>query len=214
MTDIWAVCRDQSRGVEAGCRIGQLRESLGLPFLFGDVPQAFLEPGHLAEPLHLVGFVESFPGVRLNLEEARYLGVVHAQHGAAQAGMLVLARCAVGSFAGAQRHLPEAEMVTEFLPLGVGRFAVFEGGAPGASLIDVAAVLVDDCRLPGGWDHLIARGMGPLWRVIEDARWGGLGQVRRCGCVGGRTVLRRPGCGLRQSVGRWLIGLAACRRSW
>ena len=57
--------------VEAGCRIGQLRESLGLPFLLGDVPQAFLEPGHLAEPLHLVGFVESFPGVGLDLEEAR-----------------------------------------------------------------------------------------------------------------------------------------------
>ena len=71
-----------------------------------------------------------------------------------------------------------------------------------------------DCRLPGGWDHLIARGMGPPWRVNEDARWGGLGQARRCGCVGGRTVLRRPGCGLRQSVGRWPIGLAACRRSW
>lgn len=45
------------------------------------------------------------------------------------------------------------------------------------------------CRLPGGWDHLIATRMGPPWRVIEDAGRGGLGQVGR-GCVGGRTVLR------------------------
>lgn len=49
---------------------------------------------------------------------------------------------------------------------------------------------VEICRLPGGWDHLIARGMGPPWRVIEDAGRGGLGQVVRVVCVGGRTVLR------------------------
>ena len=116
---------------------------MGLPFLLGDVPQAVLQPGHLAEPLHLVGFFESFPGVGLDLEEARHLGGVHAEHWAAEAGVLMLTWCAVGPFAGAKRHLPEAEMVSELLPFDVGGFAVFIGGAPGASLIDVAAVMVD-----------------------------------------------------------------------
>ena len=46
------------------------------------------------------------------------------------------------------------------------------------------------CRLPGSWDHLIASGMGPPWRVIEDARRVRLGQADRVECVGGRTVLR------------------------
>ena len=39
------------------------------------------------------------------------------------------------------------------------------------------------CRLPGRWDHLIARGMGPPWRVIEDARRGGLGQLGGSGAL-------------------------------
>lgn len=46
------------------------------------------------------------------------------------------------------------------------------------------------CRLPRRWDHLVARGMGPPWRVIEDGPRGGLGQAGRVGCVVGRTVLR------------------------
>jgi mutator family transposase len=43
-----------------------------------------------------------------------------------------------------------------------------------------------------GWSlqMSLARGMGPPWRVIEDARRVPLGQADRVECVGGRTVLR------------------------
>jgi hypothetical protein len=75
----------------ACCRVGQLLESLGLPLLLGDVPQAFLESGHFAEPLHLVGFFESFLGVGLDLEEPRHLGGIHAEHRTAEAPLTELA---------------------------------------------------------------------------------------------------------------------------
>ena len=127
-------------------------ESFGLPFLLRDVAQALLESGYFAEPLHLVGFFESFLGVGLDLEEPRHLGGIHPQHRAAKARVLVLAWCSVWPFAGAERDLAEAEVVAELLPFDVGRFAVFLAGSPCASLIDVAAVVVDHVlRIDGLW---------------------------------------------------------------
>src|SRR5690242_4854964 len=81
----------------------ELSEAFGVSLLVGDVAQAVLQAGHLAEPLHLAGFLEPFPGVDLDLDESWQLGGVGSEHGAADAGVFVLTGCSVGSVAGAQR---------------------------------------------------------------------------------------------------------------
>ncbi len=58
-----------------GCTVvGLFLKSFGLTLLVGDVAQAFLEGGDLAEPLHATGFVEPLVGVGLDLQEAGNLG--------------------------------------------------------------------------------------------------------------------------------------------
>ena len=47
-----------------------------MPLLVGDVAQAVLETGDLAEPLHLVGFAEPFPGVDLDCCRALILQTI------------------------------------------------------------------------------------------------------------------------------------------
>jgi hypothetical protein len=46
----------------------ELSEAFGLALLVGDVAQAVLKAGDLAEPLHLVGFLEPFQGIDLDLD--------------------------------------------------------------------------------------------------------------------------------------------------
>jgi hypothetical protein len=103
-------------------------KSFGLLLLGVDVSQAFLQRGHLAEPPHPVRFVEPFVGVGLDLQQARYLGEVQPQHGAADAGMLVLARCPIWTVAGAEGDLAELEVVAELGPFGVRGLAVLLPG--------------------------------------------------------------------------------------
>ncbi len=64
--------------------------------LVGNVEQAVLQAGDLAESLHLVGFFEPFAGVDLDLDQSWQLGGVGAEHGAADAGMLIRALRRVG----------------------------------------------------------------------------------------------------------------------
>ena len=61
-----------------------------MPLLVGDVAQAVLQAGDLAEPLHLAGFLEPFPGVDLDLDESWQLGGIGAEHGAADAPLTEL----------------------------------------------------------------------------------------------------------------------------
>jgi hypothetical protein len=60
-------------------------------FFVCDVAQAVLETGDLAEPLHLVGFAEPFPGVDLDLDESWKLGGIGSEHGATDAPLTELA---------------------------------------------------------------------------------------------------------------------------
>ena len=114
-----------------------------MPLLVVEVAQAVLQAGDLAEPLHLAGFLEPFPGVDLDLDESWQLGGIGAEHGAADAGVLVLTGCPVGSVAGAQRDLAQAEVVPELGPFGVGGFAVLLARATGPALVHEAPVVTD-----------------------------------------------------------------------
>lgn len=114
-----------------------------MPLLVVEVAQAVLETGDLAEPLHLVGFAEPFPGVDLDLDESWKLGGIGSEHGATDAGVLVLTGCSVGPVAGAQRDLAQAEVVPELCPLAVGRFAVLLAWAAGPALVHEAPVVAD-----------------------------------------------------------------------
>jgi hypothetical protein len=116
--------------------ISLLSYSCDLLFLGGDVPQALLQSGDFAEPLHPLGFPETFAGVGLDLQKSGFLGQVKAEQGTSDASVFVLARSSVGAVAGAQGDLAETEVVTEFLPFGVTRFAVLLAGAVGPALVD------------------------------------------------------------------------------
>jgi hypothetical protein len=121
-----------------------LSDLLGLLLLLGDVAQAVLQAGDLAEPLHSVGFLESFTGVDLDLDESWQLLGVEAKHGAADAGVLVVAGRSVGTVAGAQGHLAEAEMIAELLPFDICWFAIFLARAAGPALVHKIPVVADD----------------------------------------------------------------------
>ena len=58
-----------------------LSEAFGVPLLVVEVAQAVLQAGDLAEPLHLAGFLEPFPGVDLDLGESWQLRGIGAGSG-------------------------------------------------------------------------------------------------------------------------------------
>ncbi|MFF3336263.1 hypothetical protein ACFYWX_43305 [Streptomyces sp. NPDC002888] len=121
-----------------------LSQSLDLLFLGGDVSQALLQTGDFAEPLHPLGFPETFAGVALDLQKSGFLGQVQAEHGTSDASVFMLARGSVGAVAGAEGDFAETEVVTEFLPFGVTRFAALLAGAVGPALVDELPVVADD----------------------------------------------------------------------
>ena len=107
-------------------------DAFSLLLFAGDVAEAFFQGADFAEPLHAVGFVEALVGVGLDLQQSRDLGEVEAEHGAADAGVFVVAGGAVGAVAGAvagaEGDLAEVEVVAELGPFGVGGFAVLVEG--------------------------------------------------------------------------------------
>ncbi|MEW2078912.1 hypothetical protein AB0941_35885 [Streptomyces sp. NPDC013433] len=120
-------------------------QPFGLLFLVGDVPQALLQPGDLTEPLHPLGLSsEALAGVGFDLQQPGFLSQVKAEHGASDAGMLVLAWGSVGSVAGAQSNLAEAEVVAEVSPFGVSWIPVLFAGTCGSALVNEVSVMADD----------------------------------------------------------------------
>ncbi|MEU1411986.1 hypothetical protein [Streptomyces sp. NPDC005731] len=59
--------------------------AVSLPLLLGDVPQALLQGGNLAQPLHPTGLVEPLMSVRLDLHQPGNLSQVEAKRRAAEA---------------------------------------------------------------------------------------------------------------------------------
>src|ERR1035441_2736736 len=62
----------------------------------------------------------------------------------------MLARCPVRASAGSQRHLPQLEVLLEFLPFLVGGLAVFFGGPGAPPLVEERAVGADQVVLEYG----------------------------------------------------------------
>jgi hypothetical protein len=67
-------------------------QAFGLLFLVGDVPQALLQAGDLAEPLHPLDLSQALAGVGLDFQQPGFPGQVEAEHGAPDAGFSELLR--------------------------------------------------------------------------------------------------------------------------
>lgn len=94
-------------------------KAFDLLFLVGDVPQALLQAGDLAEPLHPLGLSQALAGVGLDLQKPGLLGQVKTEHGAPDTGVFMLARGPIGPVAGAEGDFAEAEDSVAELPAGV-----------------------------------------------------------------------------------------------
>ncbi|MEU4898179.1 hypothetical protein AB0G53_38635 [Streptomyces sp. NPDC021722] len=66
--------------------VGLPPKAVGLFLVVGDVPQALLQGGNLAQPLHPAGLLGPFPGVGFDLQQPGNLGEVEAEHRVSDAG--------------------------------------------------------------------------------------------------------------------------------
>lgn len=66
------------------------------------------------------------------------------QHGAADAGVFVLAGCSVGASAGTKFYLPMVEMLLELVPLLLRRVPVFTSGSSLSPLVDMGLIVTND----------------------------------------------------------------------
>ena len=115
--------------------------------------EADLESFDLAHPAVMAGFGDAVAEIADDRDKAWALLRVDAHHGAAEAGVLVLAGAAVGSSASAQFQLAQLEMCVELAPFGVGGFAVLGLGPDRSALIEESAV---------GADQVVLEDCGPL----------------------------------------------------
>src|SRR6266550_3796873 len=104
----------------------------------------------LAEPPVVAGLGDAVCEVADDRDEAWPLLRVDAQHGTADAGVLVFAGAAVGPSAGAQFQLAQLEVFVELAPLVVGGFAVLGLGPNGAALVKEGPVGADQVVLKHG----------------------------------------------------------------
>lgn len=95
--------------------------------------EADLETLDLTEPPVLLGLGDALLEILGDLFETVALSWGNAKYRAANAGMFMIARRPVGPAAGAELEFAELEVVLEFLPFGVGRFAVLSCRAQCAS---------------------------------------------------------------------------------
>jgi hypothetical protein len=100
-------------------------QAFGLLFLVSNVPQALLQAGDLAEPLHPLGLSQAPAGVGLDFQQPGLLGQVEAEQGAPDAGVFMLARCPIGPVAGAERDLAQAEISLHLSTLILDRVSRF-----------------------------------------------------------------------------------------
>lgn len=107
------------------------------------MPQALLQAGDLTEPLHPLGLSQALAGVGLDLQQPGLLRQVQPEHGAPDTGVFKLARGPIGSVAGAERDLAQAEVVTEVLPLSVAGLTVLLAGTVRSALVDELPVVAD-----------------------------------------------------------------------
>ena len=85
----------------------------------------------------------SLLSVILDLQQARNLGEGNPEHGASDAGVLMLAGSAIGTVAGAESDLAKAEMIAELRPFRVGGFTVFFAWPLCPSLVNELPVMAD-----------------------------------------------------------------------
>jgi hypothetical protein len=111
----------------------------GGEFAVGGV-EADLESFDFAEPAVDAGFGDAVGEVLDDADEAASGGGVGAEHGAADAGVLVGAGGSVGAPAGAELELALLEVLLELAPFIGGRLPVFGFGADGPALVEVGAV--------------------------------------------------------------------------
>jgi len=124
--------------------LGLPPQAVGLLLPLGDVPQALLQGGNLAQPLHPMGLLEPLMSVRLDLQQPGDPGQVEAKHRAADARMLVLEWGSAGPVAGAHGDLAEAEVVAEVGPFGVDRAPDTLRRDVRLGLVDEVSVVADD----------------------------------------------------------------------
>jgi len=133
--------------------------------------QADAQAFDLAEPSVVAGLADPLPQIGGDLGEAVALARVDAEHGAAHAGVFVLAGAAVGAGAGAEFDLAQGEVLLELAPFRVGGLAVLGLGPDGAAFGQVGAVGPDQLVLE---DRDVGLGAGEALvaeQVSRDVDW-------------------------------------------
>jgi hypothetical protein len=172
-------------------------EPFGVLLLHAQRGKGLFQPGHFAEPGALAGLGDPLGEVVLEFVHQWEAAGLGAQHGAADAGVLVRAGGAVGAVAVAVGDFPQGEVLFECVPFGLGGLTVFLSGPVLAPGLDERLVGADDLvGVDGGV------GAGGVQRTVTEDRGGdvdgqagadGLGGEEPTEVVGGEPQRRAVG---------------------
>lgn len=148
-------CRRACRSVESG-QLGRGRVEAGLQSL------------DLASPSVAAGLTDTFAQIGDYLNQASASALIDAQHWASNTCVLMAARRPIRAATVAEFELAVLEVLLEFGPFGVGRFAVFLGGSAAATGIEVGAVRADQVVLENGMIGLRSGDAGMAEQLRRD----------------------------------------------